>query len=205
MRRWDQRLGVFLLLLGAAGFLLTGTAALRAQAALADQVIRIHIVAASDAPEDQLRKLLVRDRVLAALEPLLADCATEAEAEERLLEHLAALTATAETALRETGRPEPVTASLATEFLPTRNYDGFSLPAGRYRTLRLVIGPGAGRNWWCVAFPPLCLAAVSDSEDLAALGLDPASASLAADGCTIRFRCVELWDRLQPEHQPTAT
>mgnify|MGYP002619733791 CR=1 FL=1 len=45
---------------------------------------------------------------------------------------------------------------------PLKEYDGFSLPAGEYMALRLVIGEGEGRNWWCVVYPPLCTAAAAD-------------------------------------------
>ena len=30
------------------------------------------------------------------------------------------------------------------------------LPAGKYKALRIIIGEGKGKNWWCVMFPPLC-------------------------------------------------
>ncbi len=195
---WTRRAGVFLILLGLAGLLLTGAAAERARTALAEELIRIHIVAASDAPEDQARKLLVRDRVLSELSPLLADCADAGEARAVLTEALPDLAAAAEEVLRETGCADPVTASLAVEAFPTRDYEGFSLPAGRYTALRLVIGDGGGHNWWCVAFPPLCLEAVSSGGELTAMGLSPDAAALMTDGYTLRFRCVELAERLRP-------
>ncbi len=197
MTPWIRRAGVLLILLGLAGLFLTGAAAERARAALEDELIRIHIVAASDSPEDQARKLLVRDRILTELSPLLADCGTAAEAQAILLEALPDLAAAAEEVLREAGCTDAVTASLAVEAFPTRDYEGFSLPAGRYTALRLVIGDGGGHNWWCVAFPPLCLEAVSGGGELTAMGLSPDAAALMTGGYTLRFRCVELAERLR--------
>ena len=59
------------------------------------------------------------------------------------------------------GYDYPVTVELADTAFPTREYDGFTLPAGTYLALRVVIGVGEGHNWWCVVFPPLCTAASS--------------------------------------------
>ena len=202
--QWYRRLGALLVLTGIAGLLLSGAAALAAQAALSSEVIRIHIVAASDAPEHQAQKLLVRDRILSELTALLSDCGDTTEAAAVLERALPDLTDAAQDTLRQIGCRDAVQVSLAVEPFPTRSYSGFSLPAGPYLALRLVIGDGRGQNWWCVAFPPLCMDAVSSSEELTALGLDERSAALAADGYTLRFRCVELWERLCPD-QPMAT
>ena len=45
----------------------------------------------------------------------------------------------------------------------TRNYESFSLPKGYYTSLKIVIGRGEGKNWWCVMFPPLCLDMATES------------------------------------------
>ena len=39
---------------------------------------------------------------------------------------------------------------------PTKQYSNVVLPAGEYKALRIIIGEGKGKNWWCVMFPPLC-------------------------------------------------
>ena len=55
------------------------------------------------------------------------------------------------------GFSDTVAVSLTEEAFPTRDYDTFSLPAGVYKALRVVIGEGEGKNWWCVVFPQLCM------------------------------------------------
>ena len=163
------------------------------QRGLASRLIRLHIVAASDTPEDQARKLRVRDALLPELAALTANC-PDAEAAVAALE--GALPALAETAARTLGTGEPVTASLAWEPFPRRDYRSFSLPAGLYRALRLTLGAGEGHNWWCVAFPALCLPAAEEEteaaafdEAAAAVGLsDSELAYLRADAPSVQLK-----------------
>ena len=164
------------LLLGAAAFLMTGVWALNTQRDLADKVVRLHVLANSDTEEDQALKLLVRDAVL-------EQSADRAEAEIRLRESLPELEAIAEETVRANGYDYAVTAELEDTAFPTKEYDGFSLPAGEYLALRILIGEGAGQNWWCVVFPPLCTAASADVPETAL------AAGLTEDQ--------ELWERLK--------
>ena len=120
-------------------------------------VIRLHIIAASDSEEDQALKLRVRDAVLETYGSALTACsdcdAAETEAR-RLLPEIQSL---AETTLRGAGCDAPVLATLTEETYPTRDYGTFALPAGTYLSLRILIGEAAGHNWWCVLYPSLCL------------------------------------------------
>lgn len=136
------------------------------QRALAARLIRLHVVAASDDSADQARKLQVRDALLPRIEALTESCADAASAAAALRAALPALQGLAAEAL---GTGEPVTADLETESFPRRDYDTFSLPAGPYRALRVTLGAGQGHNWWCVAFPALCLpASLEDFQESAA-------------------------------------
>ena len=62
----------------------------------------------------------------------------------------------AEELINAEGYDYSVTAILSEEWYETRDYDGFSLPCGIYTSLRILIGEGEGKNWWCVMYPPLC-------------------------------------------------
>ena len=91
-------------------------------------------------------------------------------------------------------------ASLEMAEFPRKEYDGFALPAGEYMALRVVIGQGAGRNWWCVVYPPLCTASCTEMEDAALRGgMDKEDVQLITegDGYVLKFRAVELWERLR--------
>ncbi len=119
-------------------------------------VIRFRVIAAGDRPEDQALKLKVRDAVLELLRPELERAQDEREAAaaiERALPEIRRLVA--ETVRRE-GLELPVEVSWGVTEFPTKAYGPVIFPAGRYLALKIVIGRGEGRNWWCVLFPPLC-------------------------------------------------
>lgn len=92
----------------------------------------------------------------------------------------------------------PVRVSLGAEHYPTRDYGTFALPAGVYTSLRVTLGAGAGHNWWCVIFPPLCAQAAGLSERaVQALSDDDVRLVTESDGgYVVRFRLLELWDAL---------
>ncbi|EOS66401.1 stage II sporulation protein R [Oscillibacter sp. 1-3] len=189
------------LLIGLAVFLASGGLALRAQSQLAERVVRLHVLANSDGEEDQALKLLVRDRVLARATELLTQAKDRTEAEALLRAELPELEALAVRELRANGCAYPVTAKLTDTEFPTREYDGFTLPAGEYLALRVVIGEGAGRNWWCVVFPPLCTAASADVPAAAlAAGLTEDQVGLITEedrGYVLKFKAVEWWEELR--------
>ena len=189
------------LLLGTAVFLLTGAWALNTQRDLADRVVRLHVLANSDSEEDQALKLLVRDAVLERATALLEQTESRAEAEALLRESLPELETIAEETVRANGHSYAVTAELEDTSFPTKEYDGFSLPAGEYLALRILIGEGVGQNWWCVVFPPLCTAASADVPETAlAAGFTEDQVGLMTEedsGYVLKFKAVEWWEQLK--------
>ena len=189
------------LLIGVTVFLLTGAWAANTQGELADRVVRLHVIANSDAEEDQALKLQVRDAVLARTD---GDPAGSRRTGRRRSPGwraaLPELERLAEETVAASGFDYGVTAELAETSFPTKEYDGFALPAGRYLALRLVIGQGTGQNWWCVVFPPLCTAAASEVPETAlAAGLTEDQVSLMTgedDGYVLKFKVVEWWEEL---------
>lgn len=196
LRLWEAAL------LLAFGLTLTaGVWASASEGALADQVLRLHVVANSDSEEDQTLKLLARDAVLELASQLLDGVSDRARAEEILSAHLDELAQAGAEALSAQGCAERVTAEIADQWFPTREYATFSLPAGQYRALRITIGAGAGRNWWCVVFPPLCLGSVTEeSVETAAEGVlseDQVALITGQDGgYVLKFRLIEWWQEL---------
>ena len=170
-----------------------------AAASLPDKLLRLRVVAESDAGADQADKLLVRDAVLRSLQPLLADCGSLAEVRDVTAEALPRLAEAAGEALG--GRAVPLALKLGTEDCPRRAYEDFTLPAGQYETLTVTLGGGEGHNWWCVIFPPLCLAAAGDGGEEGEGGwsvFSPAEKRLiTAGGAEIRFRCLEWLRKLR--------
>ncbi|OUN82962.1 stage II sporulation protein R [Flavonifractor sp. An52] len=195
LRRWELAL-----LLGVAIAALAGVWLDRSQAALSDQVIRLHVLANSDSEADQALKLKVRDRVLGAASDYFVPRATLEETREVLTEHLADIAAAGADQVAEEGYQYPVTVSLEDNYwFPTKQYTDFALPAGEYTALRVVIGEGAGQNWWCVVFPPLCLGSVSETATQTALsdGFTQDQVSLITgedEGYVVKFKAIELWE-----------
>lgn len=195
---WAAALALLLTLLISA-FYLHGASG--QQAALAKKMVRLHVLANSDSEQDQERKLLVKDAVFARTEELLCQAEDQRQAEALLADALPELERLAEETLRENGSTETVAAELTDADFFTRYYDGFTLPAGEYRALRIVIGEGKGQNWWCVVYPPLCSAGEETLTDAAArAGLTEAELRLIQSGegrYLLRFRSLELLQRLR--------
>ena len=121
-----------------------------------DEYLRIHIRADSNEKNAQEVKYCVRDRVVEYLTPMVAECQTKAQATQGIAQNLDGIARVAARVLQEKGFAYGAYAELKTETFPTRVYDGVTLPAGEYSALIIYLGAGAGDNWWCVVYPPLC-------------------------------------------------
>lgn len=168
---------------------------------LNDQIIRLHVVADTDDPIDQEVKLLVRDEVLRLVDTVKNSATSKEDALMQLQEQLPALQEAANRVLQQIGKHYKAVVTLQEEAFPTRNYDTFSLPAGVYDSLRVTIGSGEGKNWWCVVFPDLCVpAASSEVEDIAVEAgfSETLSKTLTRDdGYEVRFWILDCFGKLQ--------
>lgn len=130
---------------------------------LQEDLIRIHVVANSDSDQDQSNKILVRDAVLDYLKPVLSQFSSKEQVQQYLAEHLDELTGVVNSVLQSLKADQQANITLKEEAFPMREYDTFSLPSGCYDSLRIEIGSGEGKNWWCVAFPALCVPKTADA------------------------------------------
>ena len=93
--------------------------------------------------------------------------------------------------------PDPSGYSTHDEYFATRCYGDLTMPAGRYTAVKVVIGEGAGHNWWCVMFPPLCLPAVSEKTELDAYYTeDGVTLTKTNPGYEPRFKIAEWYEKL---------
>lgn len=132
---------------------------------LYSSVIRIHILANSDSPEDQAVKLTVRDELLSYSEQKLSGAADREAAKRLISAAIPDLERIADETLARAGRSERATVCLTEEYYPARHYESLSLPAGEYLSLQVRIGEGEGQNWWCIFFPPICLNTAAEPDD----------------------------------------
>lgn len=198
MKRWFK--WELALLLGLCAALLCGVWSVEQQEDLSRKMIRLHVIAHSDSAEDQALKLEVRDAVLDYATAVLQRSADMTEAQAALQNSLPRIERIARAAVTAEGYDYGVSASLGQAEFPLKEYDGFSLPAGEYTALRLVIGDGGGQNWWCVVFPPLCTTAACDlTETAIAAGMSEEDVSFIteSEGYILKFRAVELWQQLR--------
>lgn len=198
---WVRRWHIYILLTLAA-LLLLGLWLEREQSELASSVLRLHVLANSDSEEDQNLKLKVRDRILAEAEEILPKQGTIEETARVIEDNLSRFAAAGHEIVEEEGFSYPVGVELTQAWFPTKEYDGFSLPAGEYQALRVTIGEGGGQNWWCVVFPPLCLNSVSESveETACSAGMDEKQVALItgeSEGYVVKFKALELWERIK--------
>jgi len=182
--------------------LIWGCGTAHAQEELASSLIRLHVIANSDSEEDQRNKLVVRDAILILAESWGEEAETVQEMERMIRPNLKELEAAGEAALRTVDCFDKVTASLTDCYFPTKEYDGFALPAGQYTALRLEIGAAEGQNWWCVAFPPLCLGAGAENLNTAVEAgyfTDENAKLLIGDGeiYILKFRAIELFGQIK--------
>ena len=143
-----------------------GTALLpiHGEEAIYDTVVRLHVVANSDSPEDQELKLKVRDAVIDITSPALQDCKTQTEAISAIESIIPQIEAAARSTVIENGYSYSVSVDLGKEYYPTKTYESCAFPSGEYVSLRVLLGESDGQNWWCCLFPPLCLSTATPDD-----------------------------------------
>lgn len=130
-----------------------------------EEVLRLHVIANSDETYDQELKLKVRDALLLSGEKIFSGSEDIISAESRIADKKDILQYAAEETIANLGYDYSVKIELARSYFPTRTYGELTLPAGYYKAVRVIIGEGKGKNWWCIMFPPLCLPAATNSKE----------------------------------------
>lgn len=161
-----------------------------------NSVFRLHIIANSDSETDQTVKLKVRDGMLNLADFLFADAKDHTEAKEIAEENIELLRQNAIETLRANGFDDEVSVTVGKAWFGTREYDDFTLPAGEYDALRIVIGEGNGKNWWCVMFPAVCIPAAKSEIDDA---LNDEETEIVKGGSKYKaaFKIVEIYESIK--------
>lgn len=123
---------------------------------LADNLIRLHVIANSDSPEDQALKLKVRDKILIYMKEQLAKSRDIEETKAIIKKDIPKIEEISKAEIARNQKEYAVKARLGVSAFPTKLYGDIALPAGNYQALKVEIGKAEGANWWCVLFPPLC-------------------------------------------------
>lgn len=162
VKRWIRKDRYIIAIAFVLGLLITGFVGFSKaysdaiQTGLSQHLIRFHVIANSDSEEDQALKEDVRDAILAEMKDELNTATSIQETRQKLLDEKERIAGIAEAVVLRWGKEYPVEVSLTPAVFPTKKYGDVVLPAGEYEALRVIIGNGEGKNWWCVMFPPLC-------------------------------------------------
>ncbi len=163
-----------------------------------NSVLRLHILANSDSDEDQAVKLVVRDKLLESGDELFSGKVNIDVVCRQLDKNKSRLIAYINNILADNGFEYGADICLVREYFETRTYENFTMPAGEYYALKVILGKGEGHNWWCVMFPPLCLPAATENADIdAVFGGNGVEIVKSSPNYEIRFKIVEIIERLR--------
>lgn len=162
-----------------------------------DNTVRLHVIAASDREEDQALKLKVRDSILALVSEKLCGVDDTAVACSIISGMTDDIEQCAEETLSSEGSDAVVCVTFDLEEYPIRYYEDFTLPAGVYKSLKVTIDNGEGKNWWCILFPSVCVKDAEKAEDeYIQAGFTPDQYKMIENGngrkYKVRFKVLEI-------------
>lgn len=169
---------------------------------LKDNIVRLHVVASSDNEVDQQLKLKVRDSVVSYTNELLANCGDSESAYSVLNKNIESIEEIARETVISEGYDYDVKAMLGSFEFPTKDYGSIVLPNGEYTSLKIIIGEGEGKNWWCVLFPPLCFVNANVADQVSPEGEEKLKETVPGEafdviekpikGVKFKFKIVEV-------------
>lgn len=134
---------------------------------ISTKVLRMHVLANSNSINDQRLKIAVKNNILKSTQELFTDCDNLEESIEIAQSNTELIKASAQEVIKKYNKNYDVKVYVDNEFFDVREYKDFTLPSGNYNTVKVVIGEGKGKNWWCVMYPAVCISACSDDFDKA--------------------------------------
>ena len=159
-------------------------------------VFRLHILANSDTHQDQTLKLKVRDGILDYTAELFKNCQSREQAIETAEKNLDSIKAKCQALIIENGFDYGVEVYTTKMDFNTRVYKNFTLPAGKYEALRIVIGSGQGHNWWCMIYPALCIPCAQKEQPESSLDSSEMDVISNSEQYEIKFRLVEIFENI---------
>ena len=134
---------------------------------ISTKVLRMHVLANSNSIDDQRLKIAVKNNILKSTQELFTDCDNLEESIKIAQSNTELIKASAQEVIKKYNKNYDVKVYVDNEFFDVREYKDFTLPSGNYNTVKVVIGEGKGKNWWCVMYPAVCISACSDDFDKA--------------------------------------
>ena len=165
---------------------------------LRKDILRLHILANSDSEQDQRMKLEIRDCIVAAGGGIFEGAENKDEAMLKAKEQMDKFKTVAENVVKSYGKDYNITVCLEKTYFDTREYEEFTLPAGEYDALKVLVGEAKGKNWWCIMFPSMCIPAAKASKSIAEVtGNGAAEITENPQKYKMEFKIVEIFERLK--------
>ena len=133
---------------------------------ISKKIIRFHVIGNSDSYNDQKIKLKIKDAIIKTYSPLFHNVNNFNCARKIALNNLDNITKTAQNILSNHDISYSVKTNLSTRSFPIKQYGNTILPAGKYEAVSIKLGKGAGRNWWCVFYPSLCVVNTNNNNKI---------------------------------------
>lgn len=165
-------------------------AAVKTSEDISNKVFRLHILANSNSTEDQNTKLMLKNFILENSEDVIGGKTLD-EAISNAKNNRKEITEMCNEYLKSIGIDYKVVVSVVKEYFKTRVYDDFTLPAGKYNSLKIELGEAKGHNWWCIVFPSVCLSACTESMNDY---LNDDEMKLVSNTYSPKFKVVEIYE-----------
>ena len=165
-------------------------AAVKTSEDISNKVFRLHILANSNSTEDQNTKLMLKNFILENSEDVIGGKTLD-EAISNAKNNRKEITEMCNEYLKSIGIDYKVVVSVVKEYFKTRVYDDFTLPAGKYNSLKIELGEAKGHNWWCIGFPSVCLSACTESMNDY---LNEDEMKLVSNTYSPKFKVVEIYE-----------
>ena len=165
-------------------------AAVKTSEDISNKVFRLHILANSNSTEDQNTKLMLKNFILENSKDVIGGKTLD-EAISNAKNNRKEITEMCNEYLKSIGIDYKVVVSVVKEYFKTRVYDDFTLPAGKYNSLKIELGEAKGHNWWCIVFPSVCLSACTESMNDY---LNEDEMKLVSNTYSPKFKVVEIYE-----------
>ena len=127
-------------------------------------VLRLHVISNSNSESDIRLKEIAAREVSDFCKERFSLCKTMDEAKMLALGLGKDIEKIAQDVLIKNGCYKNVSVIIGKQNYGEREYDGKIYPEGTYCSVRVVIGEGRGKNFWCVLFPGVCNGGVEEKN-----------------------------------------
>lgn len=117
---------------------------------LSNELLRLHVIANSNAEEDIGIKYEVRDKI----NEIIGN--ENFKSKEEVTEKLYIIEDKVNSYMKSKGIEYGCSIKHTISEFPQKKYNNITMPSGEYECIKAVLGKGEGENWWCIAYPPLC-------------------------------------------------